>query len=165
MPDRMGLCAFYGLKMVLYIKTAIVASIFMIGAASGYIAQAWRYDTQIAGIKTQHATQSAKAQADTRAAELAFNQKLQDAQNEATKRETKLRADAAAARRTADGLRGTLYEFRASLPNAAPATVIARADTATELLGACVSEYRGVAESADRHAADAVMLLDAWPKP
>ena len=125
--------------------------------------QAWRYDTQIAGIKTQHATQSAKAQADTRAAELAFNQKLQDAQNEATKRETKLRADAAAARRTADGLRGTLYEFRASLPNAAPATVIARADTAAELLGACVSEYRGVAESADRHAADAVMLLDAWP--
>ena len=125
--------------------------------------QAWRYDTQIAGIKTQHATQSAKAQADTRAAELAFNQKLQDAQNEATKRETKLRADADAARRTVDGLRGTLYNFRASLPNAAPAAVIARADTAAELLGACVSEYRGVAESADRHAADAVMLLDAWP--
>lgn len=43
MPDRMGLCAFYWLKMVLYIKTAIVASIFMIGAASGYIAQAWRW--------------------------------------------------------------------------------------------------------------------------
>lgn len=43
MPDRMGLCAFYGLKMVLYIKTAIVASIFMIGAASGYIAQGWRW--------------------------------------------------------------------------------------------------------------------------
>ena len=125
--------------------------------------QAWRYDTQIAGIKTQHATQSAKAQADTRAAELAFNQKLQDAQNEATKRETKLRADAAAARRTVDGLRGTLYNFRASLPNAATAAVIARADTAAELLGACVSEYRGVAESADRHAADAVMMLDAWP--
>lgn len=125
--------------------------------------QAWRYDTQIAGIKTQHATQSAKAQADTRAAELAFNQKLQDAQNEATKRETKLRADAAAARRTADGLRGTLYEFRASLPNAAPATVIARADSVAELLGACVSEYRGVAESADRHAADALMLREAWP--
>ena len=125
--------------------------------------QAWRYDTQIAGIKTQHATQSAKAQADTRAAELAFNQKLQDAQNEATKRETKLRADADAARRTVDGLRGTLYNFRASLPNAATAAVIARADTAAELLGACVSEYRGVAESADRHAADAVMMLDAWP--
>lgn len=125
--------------------------------------QAWRYDAQIAGIKAQHATQSAKAQADTRAAELAFNQRLQDAQNAATKRETKLRADAAVARRTADGLRGTLYEFRASLPNASASAIIARADTAAELLGACVSEYRGVAEAADRHAADAVMLMDAWP--
>ena len=57
MPDRMGLCAFYWLKMVLYIKTAIVASIFMTGAASGYIAQAWRYDAQIAGIQAPHAVE------------------------------------------------------------------------------------------------------------
>lgn len=83
--------------------------------------QAWRYDAQIEGIKAHHAAESAKAQADVRAQELAFNQRLQDAQNAATKRETKLRADADAARRTVDGLRGTLYEFRASLPNAAPA--------------------------------------------
>ena len=126
--------------------------------------QAWRYDAQIEGIKAHHAAESAKAQADVRAQELAFNQRLQDAQNAATKRETKLRADAAAARRTAGGLRGTLYDFRASLPNAAPATVIARADTAAELLGACADEYRSVAEAADRHAADALMLRDAWPK-
>ena len=126
--------------------------------------QGWRYDALIAGIKTQHATQSAKAQADTRAAELAFNQRLQDAQNAATKRETKLRADAATARRTADGLRGTLYEFRASLPNASTATVIARADTAAELLGACADEYRSVAEAADRIASDRQTLIDAWPK-
>ena len=125
--------------------------------------QAWRYDAQIAGIKAQHAAESAKAQADVRAQELAFNQRLQDAQNAATKRETKLRADAATARRTADGLRGTLYDFRASLPNASTAALIARADTAAELFGACVDEYRSVAESADRHAADAVMLREAWP--
>ena len=126
--------------------------------------QAWRYDAQIEGIKAHHAAESAKAQADVRAQELAFNQRLQDAQNAATKRETKLRADAAAARRTADGLRGTLYEFRASLPNAAPATVIARADTAAELLGTCADEYRSVAEAADRIASDRQTLIDAWPK-
>ena len=55
MPDRMGLCAFYWLKMVLYIKTAIVASIFMIGAASGYIAQGWRMGEQLASLKATHA--------------------------------------------------------------------------------------------------------------
>ena len=135
----------------------------VIAGALAWQTQAWRYDAQISSIQAQHARESAKAEAATRAQEASFNQRLQDAQNAATKRETKLRADAAAARRTVDGLRGTLYNFRASLPNAAPAAVIARADTAAELLGACVSEYRGVAESADRHAADAVMLLDAWP--
>lgn len=126
--------------------------------------QAWRYDTQISSIQAQHSRESAKAEAATRAQEASFNQRLQDAQNAATKRETKLRADAAAARRTADGLRGTLYEFRASLPNAAPATVIARADTAAELLGTCADEYRSVAEAADRIASDRQTLIYAWPK-
>jgi hypothetical protein len=149
--------------MPLYTYAAAAIGGAVIAGALAWNVQGWRLGNEINGLKAQHAAESAKAQADVRAQELAFNQRLQDAQNAATKRETKLRADAAATRRTADGLRGTLYEFRASLPNAAPATVIARADTAAELLGACVSEYRGVAESADRHAADAVMLLDAWP--
>ena len=134
-----------------------------IAATSAWSIQGWRLGGQISAIQAQHAAERAQAQADTRAKEIAFNQKLQDAQNEATKRETKLRADAAAARRTADGLRGTLYDFRASLPNASTSALIARADTAAELLGACVSEYRGVAEAADRHAGDALMLQQAWP--
>ena len=126
--------------------------------------QAWRYDAQISSIQAKHARESAKAEAAARAQEASFNQRLQDAQNAATKRETKLRADAAAARRSVDGLRGTLYEFRASLPNAAPATVIARADTAAELLGACAARYADVAAAADAHASDALTLQQAWPK-
>lgn len=126
--------------------------------------QAWRYDAQISSIQAKHASESARAEAATRAQEASFNQRLQDAQNAATKRETKLRADADAARRTVDGLRGTLYNFRASLPNASPAAVIARADTAAELLGTCADEYRSVAEAADRIASDRQTLIDAWPK-
>lgn len=126
--------------------------------------QAWRYDAQISSIQAKHSRESAKAEAATRAQEASFNQRLQDAQNAATKRETKLRADADAARRTVDGLRGTLYNFRASLPNAAPAAVIARADTAAELLQQCADEYRSVAEAADRIASDRQTLIDAWPK-
>lgn len=163
MPDRMGLCAFYGLKMVLYIKTAIVASIFMIGAASGYIAQGWRYDAQIAGIQAQHATALASANQKALDDTIKMQRTKDDAIAKAEQRAAQNAAAAGAARRTADGLRDTLYEFRASLPNASTGALIARADSAAELLGACVSEYRGVAESADRHAADAVMLLDAWP--
>ena len=145
-----------------HIAAAAIAGVLAFGAA--WQVQAWRYDAQISSIQAQHARESAKAEAATRAQEASFNQRLQDAQNVATKRETKLRADADAARRTVDGLRGTLYNFRASLPNAAPAAVIARADTAAELLGTCADEYRSVAEAADRHAADALMLREAWPK-
>lgn len=93
----------------------------------------------------------------------AITTKYEGALNAATKRETKLRADAAAALRTIDGLRGTLHEFRASLPNASTAALIARADTAAELLGACADEYRSVAEAADGHAADLRTLVEAWP--
>lgn len=141
-----------------YVGVAVAAGLI------GWTAQGWKLGEEIAELQAHYAAESAKAQADTRAKEIAFNQKLQDAQNEATKRETKLRADAATARRTADGLRGTLYQFRASLPNASTSALIARADTAAELLGACVSEYRGVAEAADRHAGDALMLQQAWPQ-
>jgi len=150
--------------MVIYSHVAAAIAGAILAAASTWHIQAWRYDTQIDGIKAHHAAESAKAQADVRAQELAFNQRLQDAQNAATKRETKLRADAAAARRTADGLRLTLYDFRASLPGASTAALIARADTAAELLGTCADEYRSVAEAADRIASDRQTLIDAWPK-
>ena len=125
--------------------------------------QAWRYDTQIAGIKTQHAIQSAKAQADTRAAELAFNQKLQDAQNEATKRETKLRADAAAARRTVDGLREQAAEAARRLAAAPPAAVLEYATAVNQLFADCSRSYQELAGKADGHAADVETLRDAWP--
>lgn len=140
-----------------------IAGAVLAGLLSWHV-QAWRYDAQISSIQAQHARESAEAEAATRAAEQSFALQLQKAQDESAKRETKLRADADAARRTVDGLRGTLYNFRASLPNASTAALIARADTAAELFGACVDEYRSVAESADRHAADAVMLFEAWPQ-
>ena len=150
--------------MMIYTHAAAAIGGAVIAGALAWNVQGWRLGNEINGIKAQHAAESAKAQADTRAKELAFNQKLQDAQNEATKRETKLRTDAATARRAADGLRGALYEFRASLPNASTSALVARADTAAELLGACVSEYRGVAEAADRIASDRQTLIDAWPR-
>ena len=126
--------------------------------------QAWRYDARIEGLKSQHTEATAKAQSDARATEKALSDKLQEAQNNATKRENKLRNDAAAARRTADGLRDTIYSIRADLPSYSQSAAAKTADTAAELLQQCADEYRSVAEKADRHAADTVMLRDAWPK-
>ncbi len=141
---------------------AFLAGLAMAATAAWHV-QAWRYDEQIADIKAAQAQAATLASEETARNFRVITTKYEGALNAATKRETKLRADAAAALRTIDGLRGALYEFRASLPGASTATLITRADTAAELFGACVNEYRSVAESADRHASDAVMLIEAWP--
>lgn len=140
---------------------ALLSGALAFGAA--WQVQGWRLGEQIAAIQAQHAEATAKAQSDARATEKTLSDKLQEAQNNATKRENKLRNDAAAARRTADGLRDTIYSIRADLPSYSQSAAAKTADTAAELLGVCADEYRSVAEQADRHAADSVMLLEAWP--
>ena len=144
------------------IYTHLAAAV--IAALAAWFFQDNRYTAELAELRLEHANAVIKATSTLRAEQHAITTKYQGALNAATERETKLRADADTARRTVDGLRRTLYDFRASLPNASTAALIARADTTAELFGACVDEYRSVAESADRHAADAVMLFEAWPK-
>lgn len=145
-----------------HILTALLGA--AIAATSAWSIQGWRLGGQISAIQAQHAAERAQAQADARAAEISFNTRLQEAQDAATKREIKLRSDAAAARRTADGLRDSIYSIRADLPSYSQPAAVAAADTATELLGQCADRYRDVAEQADRHAADALMLRDSWPR-
>lgn len=134
-----------------------------LGATAAWSVQSWRYDAQIADINAAH------VQANNLAAEEATRifrtntEKYQGALNDARVREAALRRDLAAADSESDGLRDAIYSFRAKLPNATTTTVAVAADTAAELLGACVNEYQDVAASADRHASDAVMLIEAWP--
>ena len=144
-----------------YAATAIVAGALAFGAA--WQTQEWRHGKQIADMQAQHATALASANQKALDDTIKMQRTKDEAIAKAEQRAAQNAAAAGAARRTADGLRDTLYSFRASLASAAPATVIERADTAAELFGACVDEYRSVAESADRHAADAVMLIEAWP--
>ena len=143
------------------IYTHLAAAV--IAALAAWFFQDNRYTAELAELRLEHADAVIKATSTLRAEQHAITTKYQGALNAATERETKLRADADTARRTVDGLRGTLYEFRASLPNSSTAALIARADTAAELLQQCADEYRSVAEAADRIASDTVMLLDAWP--
>ena len=145
-----------------YAATAIVAGALAFGA--GWQTQEWRYGKQIADTASQHAT--ALASANQKALDDTI--KMQRAKDEAIKaaeqRAKQNAASAAAARRTADGLRDTLYQFRASLPGLAPAAVIERADTAAELLGHCAGALTDLAIKADAHASDSLMLQQAWPR-
>ena len=147
--------------MYTYAATAIVAGALAFGA--GWQTQEWRYGKQIADTQAQHATALASANQKALDDTIKMQRTKDEAIKAAEQRAAKNAAAAGAARRTADGLRDALYSFRASLPGLTKPAAAVAADTAAELFGACVNEYRSVAESADRHAADAVMLIEAWP--
>ena len=145
-------------------KTLVGLAICLGCFLAGWIVNGWRADAVISGIRTEHAAQVAINASNALERYETMERTKDEAIKAAQERETQFKADAGRASATADGLRGTLYEFRASLPNAAPATVIARADSVAELLGACADEYRSVAEAADRIASDRQTLIDAWPR-
>lgn len=71
-------------------------------------------------------------------------------------------AAADALRVVADGLRNT-SERSIAAARESPAACLVSADTHAQLFASCEREYRGLAEKADGHAADAKALMDAWP--
>lgn len=106
-----------------------------------------------------------KAQAEALATERELNRKLEEARNEATKRDQVITRYAAAAGAAAERLRIALDAIRGSrLPGDPAGPGDQRTGTLAELLGDCADRYRGVAEKADRHASDARTLSEAWPK-
>ena len=140
-----------------------IAGAILAGVLAWHI-QAWRYDAQIAGIKTAHAQAATLASEEAARNFRTITAQYEGALNDARKREADLRRNVAAARTESDGLRDAIYAFRAKLPNATTTTVAVAADTAAELLGTCAAEYQDVAAAADRHAADVKLMLEAWPK-
>ena len=148
---------------MIYTHVAAYLAGLAVAAVSTWHVQAWRYDAQIAGIKTAHAQDAFLASEEAARNFRAITTQYEGALNDARKREADLRRNVAAARTESDGLRDAIYAFRAKLPNATAATVAVAADTAAELLGACSAEYQDVAAAADGHAADARLMHEAWP--
>ena len=75
--------------------------------------------------------------------------------------------DANAAARSADvaasGLSKQLSEANKRLSTASHQTIVEYTITNSELLEACTTEYRSMAEKADGHAIDVERLSEAWP--
>jgi hypothetical protein len=102
-----------------------------------------------------------------RQAEQGFAVQLSKAQNEFTQNTLQLTADANRARATANSLRSDLNVARARLSAATGNTCAAiteYAHTITDVFEQCTTEYRRVAEDADKHAADAELMRVAWPR-
>lgn len=118
----------------------------------------WNADKLLQAQATQ------KAEAAARAKEQSMTKQLEDARNEATKRETAIRADADAARRSADSLRDQLAANKRAMSSAAADAVRQYADTLADVFSECAARYTSVAEEADRHASDKRTLMEAWPR-
>lgn len=107
--------------------------------------------------KLNEATNAARIQ------ERDFNEKLQTATAAAADRETKLRAVSAAAATAGDRLRDALNTIRSRVPNDSAAAVRDTAGALADVFGECATEYRTLAEKADRHASDTMTFRAAWP--
>jgi hypothetical protein len=131
----------------------------------GYFAWADRIgDTREATVRAEYTAAALVASEAARAKESAWQTKLQKAQDEATKRQKTLAADAAAARHSADSLRDDLRAVRASLPGLTREAVERYANASADVFDHCVREYSGLAQDADRLASQRQTLIDAWPK-
>lgn len=141
-------------------RISLAALIF----GAGWTVNGWRLGQQIEHTHAEQAQAelSAALDAGIRTAEL--TKQVEDARNDAVKREQDLRRSVAGARAAADGLRGELAAIRQSLPDLADDAVRQRADTLAEILGQCTARYAELGEKADRHASDVKTLSDSWPK-
>ena len=142
-----------------WILAAVVAAVFIGGwwAGSMHEQSSWQAE------KLAMAATRDKQINEARRAEAAMREQVRKAQEDARKREEKLVADAAAAGRAADGLRGEIASLRRGLSAAGAEANRRTADSALDVFGQCVDQYRAVAQAADQHASDAVTLDQAWP--
>lgn len=134
------------------------------GIGIGFALTSNYYGGEIASMEAEQAQAIALAQATARAQEQTLNARVQEAQNEASKQEQKLRTDLAAASRATGELRSTVAQLKRKLSEHPSSPSAEAAIAVSELLSECAGEYREVAERADRHAQDAAMMRAAWPK-
>lgn len=134
-----------------------------IAATGAWQVQSWRYTGQIATIKAAQLEAVNTATREARAQESRRYQEIQNAQAKSAQRAADARRASDAARTAGDGLRDDIAAgLRASEESAAACH--RHATTVSRLLDQCQQDYRGMASTAQGHAGDVMLLLDAWPK-
>ena len=137
----------------------IAAVIAAAGFGAGWQIQSWRYGAK----EKEHAEQKLVEVRQSAAAAIRRADSVIAAQSASSIR-------AAGLRRDLDSARSELARLRIAIRDSVPATDATtaacpdRTDTVRELFAACATELQSVAGAADRHASDALMLREAWPK-
>ncbi len=150
--------------MMPYIGLLKYVALAAIGIVIGWTAQGWRKDADIAAIQSAYTQATINSQEAAREKESEHNRQLQEAQHAAAARERAIRTDADRARNSSDRLRDQLATIKRNLPSLAADACRVKADALADVFGESVTEYRALAEEADRLANDRQLLIESWPK-
>ena len=140
-------------------QAIVIAITAALGMGAGWHIQTLRYTAK----EAEHEQQKLVAIQQSAAASIRWMDNTLDAQNAATARSVGLRRDRDSAYAELDRLRNAVAR---TMPGAgsAPGACVERANTVDQLLATCATELVEMGGIADRHASDALMLLQAWPK-
>ena len=143
--------------MIPFLKTnisSVLASIAAVALLAAGLQTVRLSDTkaQFAQYRAEVAENTRKAEAEARAKEQAMRTDMEKIANEHEQKETELASRARRAESAADRLRLDIERLNAGAMPADPAAaaIVQQARSARELLGACATEYRSVAEGAEQ---------------
>lgn len=147
-----------------YVKIAASAGVLALACVATWQWTSARYEAKIAAMQAQASHDLAKAHEEAkrqyaemeRAKNEAIARHLQDAE--------KHKAAADAARADADRMRRNLDRVPDRIADATRAAVDEFATVASGLLSECTAEYQAMAAEADRNAANARLMFNAWPR-
>ena len=144
---------------MIYTHAAAALIAASIAATGAWQVQNWRYGAK----ETEREQQNLVEVQQAAAASIRWMDNTLDAQNAATARSVGLRRDRDSAYAELDRLRNAVAR---TMPGAgsAPGACVERANTVDQLLATCATELVEMGGIADRHASDALMLQQAWPK-
>ncbi|WP_088459433.1 hypothetical protein [Acinetobacter soli] len=126
---------------------------------------------QIKTLKQQHAdyitqqklaTEKAKVQAAQN--ERRWAEQITQAEHNYNAKIKQIQSDADSARSSANSLSKQLSIAKQRVSTASRETIIEYADSSSDILESCITEYRAMAQKADEHAADAERLIMMWPE-
>jgi len=149
---------------MIYTHVAAALLGFAVAAVGTWQVQGWRYNARIAQVQQAHAESSQKAEQSARAREQSLIQARQKAEESYAQEKRNAVAAAVRARSQLDGLRNELYAISTPAPGGSDAPAACRIDAGTlekQLLDQCATALVGVAEQADRLAAQ-VLGLQAY---
>lgn len=135
-----------------------------VAGAAGWAANGWRLDAAHRADIAQRDAQLTAAKDLARLREQDWTTQRNQALENANSRDQIIRTLAAGSAGASLGLRDTLAAISRSVPDASVEALRHSTTTLAAVLQNCQSEYRELAEKADRHASDSLTLEQAWPK-